>query len=234
MDNPSPMETDSLTPIEFMGQSMLFDLNKFCRCCLTTSESLILMTSPDQANGSKTLQSLYDSICPATTAFPEQSKICESCLYELRMAFIFRQKCKQANAKLKEIKQTVKKRKHETGSADVQPADTFKLVKVKEEPVEHGLFIPDSQIDAMAEVKKEKEPPATIEHIVEEEKVDKTNSDSDEPEEDPIFCSFCSKSFKTNKSLMQHFQKNGMSIYANVCCLLLPVYTDLPYTYPYF
>jgi Zinc-finger associated domain (zf-AD) len=142
MDIPRPLEANQIISIEFMGKSMLFDSNNFCRCCLAADESLVPMANPgtiNQADGS-TLQSLYDSVCSLTIHFPGQPQICESCVFDLRMAVQFHQMCKQANAKLKEIFQ---------GGITIEP------VKVKEEPEEQELFIADSQIEATTEMRAE-------------------------------------------------------------------------------
>jgi Zinc-finger associated domain (zf-AD) len=143
MDIPRPLEATQFISIEFMGKSMLFDSNNFCRCCLTADESLVPMVNPgaiNQADGS-TLQSMYDSVCSLTIHFPGQPQICESCVFDLRMAVQFHQMCKQANAKLKEIIQG--------GITTIEP------VKVKEEPEEQELFIADSQIEATTDVRAE-------------------------------------------------------------------------------
>jgi Zinc-finger associated domain (zf-AD) len=159
------MDADKIISIDFMGKTMLFDSTNFCRCCLAADESLVPMANPgsNQANGS-TLQTLYDLVCPLTIQFDGKLKICESCVFDLRMAFEFRQMCVQANAKLEEIVQT-RKRKKSNSTAVVEEAlpnnyikmetNTFEPVKVKEEPVEQELLNADSQIEAMTEVRAE-------------------------------------------------------------------------------
>jgi Zinc-finger associated domain (zf-AD) len=163
------MEADNTISIEFMGKTMPFDSTNFCRCCLVADESLMLMANPgfNQADGS-TLQSLYDSVCElaVTIHFAGQPQICESCVFDLRMAFDFRQMCVQANAKLEEIIQIRRREKcSRTAVVEVQSdnyiqeeTNTVEPVKVKEEPVEQELFIADiKQIEAIAEVKMEEE-----------------------------------------------------------------------------